>query len=140
MKSADAKTTTEEGEKRRRVAAVQTNTNRANDARANIDVCVRKHKPADVIRGGADAFSNTFEHGDTYEGGQVEYGLGDSLSNSLRGLSSRVERNFEGRDRFADVKGSRRPADMNRQIIKYPRYVVGWRRIVAKILLACSET
>ena len=65
--------------------------------------------------------SNT---GDTYEGGQVEYGLGDSLSNSFRGLSSRMERNFGGRDRFADVEGSRRSADMNRQIIKYPRYVV----------------
>lgn len=62
-------------EKRRRIAAVQTNANRANDARANIDVCVCKHKPADVTRGGADAFSNMFEHGDTYEGGQVEYEL-----------------------------------------------------------------
>ena len=138
MKSVDAKTTTEEGEKRRRVAAVQTNRNRANDARANIDVCVRKHKPADVIRGGADAFSNTFEHGDTYEGGQVEYGLGgDSLSNSLRGLSSRVGRNFGGRDRFCGCAGFKK--NRGREPILY--YLLYYYTIIVLLIIkwACGR-
>lgn len=85
--STDAKTTGGRTGKRARVVAAQTNANRANDAPANIDVCVGKHAPADVTRAGPDAFSNTFEHGDTYERGQGGYGVGGrgSLSNSLRG-------------------------------------------------------
>lgn len=54
------------------VATVQTNANRANMRVLILMLYIQTHV-GDVIRGGADAFSNTFERRDIYELGQVGY-------------------------------------------------------------------
>lgn len=83
MKSMGAKTMPEENGETRTSRGGSNKCESREYARANIDVIHTNTRWVDVIRGGADAFSNTFERRDMYELGQVGYREEYSLSNSL---------------------------------------------------------